>query len=137
MLRLAVVLGLVASAFGAPLNVKVAKTGKVYASENLLASLKEEVSSAATEEIDFFLRSLGGAGRSSFLKEKTFPCSPLELNGCPIRMGMYISESLRAPPQQVLNVVEREPTHAIVQRAHNDALVAKVAALNRSFRRGL
>merc|ERR1719424_1498382 len=66
MFRLLAALGFVASVIAAPVNIKVSSSGKAYASANLLSALKEEVASAAAQEIDFFLRELGQ--KTSFLK---------------------------------------------------------------------
>lgn len=124
MFRLLAALGFVASVIAAPVNIKVSSSGKAYASANLLSALKEEVASAAAQEIDFFLRELGQ--KTSFLK--TVPDATI------IRNTLYTSESLRSPVQTVVNVVEREPTHAMHQRAYADGLEAKTAALQRKFR---
>ena len=124
MFRVLAALGLIGTVLAAPVNIKVSSSGKAYASANLLSALKEEVSSAAAQEIDFFLRELGQ--KTSFLK------TPVVAEN--IRNGLYLSESLRSPVQTVVNVVEREPTHAIQQRAAVDGLEAKTRALEKKFR---
>ncbi len=123
-------LSLLAGVFAsqAPVAIKVAQSGKQYASPSLLAAVLSEVSSAAREEVDFFVKELGTA-KSSFLKTVPMPEH--------IKNGMYLSESLRSPNQMSVNVVEREPTHVIGQSAKYNGLEAKTRALNSKFRLAL
>ena len=71
-------------------------------------------------------------GSSSFLATKVLP-----VDADRIKKGLYLTQSLRSPPQASVNVIMREDVHHMQDASKYEGMVDQTHRLQEEFRKGL
>ena len=71
-------------------------------------------------------------GSSSFLATKVLP-----VDADRIKKGLYLTQSLRSPPQASVNVIMREDVHHVQDAAKYEGMVDQTHRLQDEFRKGV
>ena len=91
------------------------------------------VHSHAVLEEDRFPRPMPeGRGSSSFLTTKVLP-----VDANRIKKSLYLTQSLRSPPQAAVNVIMREDVQHMQDASKYKGMVYQTQALQNEFRKGL